>query len=113
MIDIDQIRERHENSPRLLAADADGDSPASVYEEEDGLDTICTIPGYYGTEYQNAMAEALVQTWRDRGALLAVIADLQAKAAEADYCPYDCDSCHDVDCPCDRMGCAGDKGGED
>lgn len=24
-----------------------------------------------------------------------------------EFCPFDCDSCHDPDCPCDRMGCAG------
>jgi hypothetical protein len=23
------------------------------------------------------------------------------------YCPFDCDSCHSDDCPCDRLGCAG------
>ena len=26
---------------------------------------------------------------------------------EPSHCPYDCDSCHDYDCPCDRLGCAG------
>ena len=25
----------------------------------------------------------------------------------AEVCPYDCDSCHDSDCPCDRLGCGG------
>lgn len=34
-------------------------------------------------------------------------ADMTALTAEPDHCPYDCDSCHDEDCPCDRMGCAG------
>jgi hypothetical protein len=24
-------------------------------------------------------------------------------------CPWDCDSCHDEDCPCDRLGCAGSE----
>lgn len=24
-------------------------------------------------------------------------------------CPYDCDSCHGDDCPCERLGCAGYK----
>lgn len=23
------------------------------------------------------------------------------------FCPFDCDSCHSDDCPCDRLGCAG------
>lgn len=27
-----------------------------------------------------------------------------------DICPWDCDGCHSSDCPCDRMGCAGDEG---
>lgn len=26
-----------------------------------------------------------------------------------DVCPFDCDSCHDEDCPCDRLGCAGSE----
>lgn len=26
-------------------------------------------------------------------------------------CPYDCDSCHGEDCPCDRIGCDGDQEG--
>lgn len=29
------------------------------------------------------------------------------KEAGGDVCPFDCDSCHDPDCPCDRMGCEG------
>lgn len=24
-----------------------------------------------------------------------------------DVCPFDCDSCHGEDCPCDRLGCEG------
>lgn len=24
------------------------------------------------------------------------------------WCPYDCDSCHDDECPCERSGCAGE-----
>jgi len=28
-------------------------------------------------------------------------------AVEHEFCPYDCDSCHGEDCPCDRLGCAG------
>jgi len=28
---------------------------------------------------------------------------------EPDVCPFDCDSCHDEDCPCDRLGCAGSE----
>lgn len=24
-------------------------------------------------------------------------------------CPFDCDRCHDEDCPCDRLGCAGSE----
>ena len=26
---------------------------------------------------------------------------------KSDVCPYDCDGCHDENCPCDRLGCAG------
>lgn len=28
---------------------------------------------------------------------------------EPTHCPYDCDSCHSYDCPCDRLGCAGSE----
>lgn len=28
---------------------------------------------------------------------------------QADVCPYDCDVCHDSECPCDRAGCAGSE----
>ena len=37
---------------------------------------------------------------------LAEIAEEIAKL-EPTHCPYDCDGCHDYDCPCDRLGCAG------
>lgn len=32
---------------------------------------------------------------------------ITAMNEEPDHCPYDCDRCHDEDCPCDRLGCAG------
>jgi hypothetical protein len=28
---------------------------------------------------------------------------------EPTHCPWDCDGCHDDECPCDRMGCAGEE----
>jgi hypothetical protein len=30
-----------------------------------------------------------------------------ALKVQPDVCPFDCDHCHDEDCPCDRLGCAG------
>lgn len=36
--------------------------------------------------------------------------DMQLKywsLREERFCPYDCDNCHDDECPCDRLGCAG------
>lgn len=41
-----------------------------------------------------------------REAAEALIADIESDAYPA-YCPWDCDSCHGWDCPCDRMGCEG------
>lgn len=37
-------------------------------------------------------------------------AEVAEQIAEMDpfYCPYDCDSCHSDECPCDRLGCEGD-----
>lgn len=35
--------------------------------------------------------------------------ELVKVADEANICPFDCDSCHDEDCPCERLGCAGSE----
>lgn len=32
-------------------------------------------------------------------------------APAVQVCPFDCDGCHDEDCPCDRSGCAGSETG--
>ena len=32
---------------------------------------------------------------------------LDEEQEKPEVCPYDCDVCHDEDCPCDRLGCAG------
>lgn len=37
-----------------------------------------------------------------------VIADVESDAYP-NHCPYDCDSCHDDECPCGRLGCAGSE----
>lgn len=29
------------------------------------------------------------------------------RETKIEYCPYDCDHCHNDECPCDRVGCAG------
>lgn len=73
---LEDIRERVEFAPRLLVSKANEggyEHPASVYEEEDGLDTLCYLPGNYGVEYQDALAQAIVDAYEDRARLLAAL----------------------------------------
>lgn len=72
---LDEIRERVENAPRLLVAttEENGFYPASVYEEEDGLNTLCYLPGEYGFAYQDALAREIVAAYEDRAKLLAAL----------------------------------------
>lgn len=73
---LEDIRERVENAPRLLvskANDSGFEHPASVYEEEDGLDTLCYLPKSYSGEWQNALAQAIVDAYEDRARLLAAL----------------------------------------
>ena len=70
--------------PSLLVAHSDAGSPASVYEEADGLETICNIPGYYSPEAQNQIADAIVDMQSDRDTLLALVREQQAKLVAVD-----------------------------
>lgn len=73
---IDAIRERVENAPRLLVAKANEsgyEHPASVYEEEDGLNTLCYLPKSYSDEWQDALAAEIVAAYEDRARLLAAL----------------------------------------
>lgn len=40
---------------------------------------------------------------------LQVIKGLHKLLEEPEFCPHDCDNCHGDDCPCTRMGCAGEE----
>ena len=73
------IEARAGHFPSLLVAHSDAGSPASVYEEADGLETICNIPGYYSPEAQNQIADAIVDMQSDRDTLLALVREQQAK----------------------------------
>lgn len=67
------IRGRVEDAPRLLVSKANEggyEHPASVYEEEDGLNALCYLPHTYGEEYQNAYAQEIVDAYEDRERLL-------------------------------------------
>lgn len=72
---LDEIRERVENAPRLRVATTEENDfyPASVYEEEDGLNTLCYLPGEYSGEWQDALARAIVDAYEDRAKLLAAL----------------------------------------
>jgi len=72
---LDAIRERVENAPRLRVATTEENDfyPASVYEEEDGLNTLCYLPGEYSGEWQDALARAIVDAYEDRARLLAAL----------------------------------------
>lgn len=72
---LEDIRERVENAPRLRVATTEENDyyPASVYEEEDGLNTLCYLPGEYSGEYQDALAAEIVAAYEDRAKLLAAL----------------------------------------
>jgi len=72
---LEEIRERVENAPRLLVATTEENDfyPASVYEEEDGLNTLCYLPGEYSGEWQDTVARAIVDAYEDRARLLAAL----------------------------------------
>jgi hypothetical protein len=72
---LDEIRERTENAPRLrVATTAENDFyPASVYEEEDGLNALCYLPGEYSGEWQDQLAKEIVAAYEDRAKLMAAL----------------------------------------
>ena len=72
---MNAIRERVENAPRLLVATTEENDfyPASVYEEEDGLNTLCYLPGEYSGEWQDALAQSIVDMRNDREKLMTVL----------------------------------------
>jgi hypothetical protein len=75
-LNLEEIRERVEYAPRLLVSltnEGGYEHPASVYEEEDGLNTLCYLPGEYGEDYQNELAREIVNAYEDRARLLAAL----------------------------------------
>lgn len=73
---LDEIRERVEIAPRLLVSKANEGGyahPASVYEEEDGLETLCVIPDTYFVATQDAIAQEIVNAYEDRAKLMAAL----------------------------------------
>jgi hypothetical protein len=75
-VSLEEIRERVESAPRLLVAKANEggyEHPATVYEEEDGLNTLCYLPGEYSEIWQDALAAAIVDAYEDRARLLAAL----------------------------------------
>lgn len=81
---LEEIRQRVENAPRLLVATTEENDfyPASVYEEEDGLNTLCYLPGEYGGEYQDALAREIVAAYEDRAKLLAALDSIISNLTE-------------------------------
>lgn len=79
---LDEIRERVENAPRLLVDEANDFTNASVYEEEDGLETLALMPVYYSDEAQNAIARDIVAAYEDRARLLAALDNVISGLAE-------------------------------
>lgn len=57
--------------------------------------------------WENRLNMGLTSTAEEHiRAILLVALDSLAES-DLEYCPYDCDHCHNEDCPCDRLGCAG------
>lgn len=40
---------------------------------------------------------------------LQVIKGLRKLLEWPEFCPHDCDNCHNDECPCTRVGCAGEE----
>lgn len=73
---LEEIRERVESAPRLLVSKANEDGfgvPASVYEEEDGLNALCFAHPEYSAEWQDAGMQSIVDAFEDRARLLAAL----------------------------------------
>ncbi len=83
-MELKDIRERVENAPRLRVATTEENDfyPASVYEEEDGLNTLCYLPGEYSGEWQDALAKAIVDAYEDRARLLAALDSIISNVTE-------------------------------
>lgn len=83
---MEEIRERVENAPRLLVSKADEGGrlgvAASVYEEEDGLNTLCYLPSNYGEAVQNYLAAEIVAAYEDRERLLSALDAVISALAE-------------------------------
>lgn len=76
MMNLEEIRERVEYAPRLLVSKANEggyEHPASVFEEEDGLDALCFAHPAYGPEWQDAGMQSIVDAFEDRARLLAAL----------------------------------------
>lgn len=74
-MNLQDIRVRVDSAPRLRVATTEESNfyPASVYEEEDGLNTLCYLPGEYSGEVQDALAAEIVAAYEDRARLLAAL----------------------------------------
>lgn len=75
-MNLDAIRERVEYAPRLLVSKANEDgfgAPASVYEEEDGLNTLCFAHPEYSAEWQDFGMQSIVNAYEDRARLMAAL----------------------------------------
>ena len=72
-MNLEEIRERVESSPRLAVYRADDYQNASILEEEDGLETLVEVPGYYSDEAQNSILDLFVNAVEDRARLLAAL----------------------------------------
>jgi hypothetical protein len=79
---LEEIRERVETTPRLAAFRADDYRNGSIYEEEDGLDTLVQVPGYYADEAQNSILDLFMNAVEDRARLLAALDSICSNLAE-------------------------------
>jgi hypothetical protein len=71
---LDEIEEVEGYLPKLLVNEADGSGrSASVHEEADGLEALCTVPSYFSAEAQNLIAHALVNMRDNHTALLGAV----------------------------------------
>jgi hypothetical protein len=73
----------------------------------------CATSSAGGQSRALALGKKIRQVERITASWRLVLATVLDDDPRGEACPHDCDHCHGADCPCPRMGCAGDPDRED
>jgi hypothetical protein len=100
---LDEIRERVRTTPQLQGTLAHDENVASIFEDEDGLETLLEVPGYYSHQAQDNIVKMFLQMNEDRTRLLQAL-DAAQEALDTTAAQFKATSermCHQV---MDRTG---------